>query len=325
MLATVLVFSLTSIPTWALRVGQEAATIREMNVSIGNWISRNLPPNATVAAKDVGAIKYFSNHRVVDVIGLTTNRMAKASNNGIGTLYEALRHLPAQQRPHYFAIYNTSPGPPIDGLRDSGVLKSPPIIIFDVKIPASANGSLIVPFAQVGIYHADWSLAGTGDQIKTPSTVRDYLNVGDLASEQAHSYVPQLVHVGMQPLSTVQRVSLPDGRLVLDSGRRIIGGERFVTHNIVPGMPLTITSRTNITDTMGNTQIETLSDLQVLANGVPVGIWHRPHNGTIWHESSFTIPGALITGPTIELELAPTRQRLSPYPDYTSFGYWISQ
>jgi hypothetical protein len=324
-LATVLAFSLSSLPTWALRLGQEAATIRETDVSVAHWISGNLPPDATVGVKDVGAVKYFSNHRVIDVIGLTTNHMAQASNNGIGTLYEALRHMPVRERPDYFAIYDTTPGPLIDDLRDSGVLGSSPLMTFDVESPSPANGGLVVPFVRLGIYRADWSLAGTGDQTRTPGIVRDYLNVGDLASEGAHSYDPQLAQVGMQPMSMVRRVSLPEGRLVLDSGRRIIGGERFVAHNLVPGRPLIITSRADVGDMLRDDQVMTLPDLLVLANGVPVGRWHRPSGGTIWNESSFTIPGALVTGPTVALELAAPRQLLSPYPDYISFGYWFSQ
>lgn len=325
LLATALVFSLSSLPSWALRLGQEAATIRETDVSVGSWIRGNLPPDAVVGVKDVGAVKYFSNHRVVDVLGLTTNHIAQASNNGIGALYEALRHMPVQERPDYFAIYDTAPGPLIDDLRSSGVLGSSPLITFVVKSPRPVNGGLVVPFAQLGVYRADWSLVGTGDQAKTPGIVRDYLNVGDLASERAHSYSPRLAQVGMQPMSMMRRVLLPDGRLVVDSGRRIIGGERFVAHNVVPGRPLIVTSRDEARDTLPGDQVVMLTDLQVSVNGVPVGIWHRPPSGTIWNESSFTIPGALITGMTVELELAPPRQLLSPYPDYMSFGYWFSQ
>jgi hypothetical protein len=325
LLATVLMFSVSSLPTWALRLGQEAATIRETDISVGSWISENLPPEAAVGVKDVGAIKYFGNHRVVDVIGLATNHLAQASNNGIGALYESLRHMPVRERPDYFALYDTHPGPPIDDLRDSGVLGDSPLMTFDVESPASANSALVVPFAQLDIYRADWSLTGTGDYIKTPGAVRDYLNVGDLASEHAHSYDPRLAQVGMQPISMVRRVSLPDGHLVLDSGRRIIGGERFVAHNLVPHRPLVITSRADAGEAPRGHQIAALPDLLVMAQGVPVGLWHRGPAGRIWNESSFTIPAALVTGTTLVVELAPPRHLLSPYPNYTSFGYWFSQ
>ena len=112
---------------------------------------------------------------------------------------------------------------------------------------------------------------------------------------------------------------------MLDSGRRIIGGERFVAHNLVPGRPLLITSRADAEVTPRTDPVVALPDLLVLANGVPVGRWHRPGGGTIWNESSFAIPAALVTGPTIALELAAPQPLLSPYPDYISFGYWFSQ
>jgi hypothetical protein len=332
LLATVLVLSLSSLPTWALRLGQNAATIRETDVSVGSWIRGNLPPDATVGVKDVGAVKYFSDHRVVDLIGLTTNHMAQAYNNGIGTLYEALRHMPVQQRPDYFALYDTdrgptipNPGPLIEDLRDSGVLGSAPLVTFNVKSPVPANGGLIVPFTQLSIYRADWSRVNVGDHTRTPGAVRDYLNVGDLASERAHSYDPQLVQVGMQPMSIMRHVSFPDMPPVIDSGRRIIGGERFVAHNIVSGRSLIVTSRADARDMLLDPRIVKLPDLLVSVNHVPVGVWHRPSGGTIWNESSFTVPGTLVTGTTVEVELTPPRQLLSPYPDYTSFGYWFSQ
>lgn len=324
-LAMALVFSVSSLPTWALRLGQEAATIRETDVSIGEWISENLPPEATVGVKDVGAAKYFGHHRVVDVIGLATNNLAPASNNGIGTLYEALRHMPVRERPDYFAIYDTAPGPLVEDLRESGVLGDFPLMTFTVTSPAPANGSLVVPFTHLDIYRADWSRAGTGDQAPTPGTVRDYLNVGDLASEETHAYDPQLAQVGMQPMSVLRGVSLPDGRLIVDSGRQIIGGERFVAHHLIPGRPLIMTSRIAAPDAVRGAQVVALPDVLVVAQGVPIGRWHRSLGDAPWTESSFTVPGSLITGSTVALELAAPRGLWSPYPDYLSFGYWFSQ
>jgi hypothetical protein len=325
LLAAALILSLSSLPTWALRLGYNAATIRETDVSVGHWIRDNLPPDAVVGAKDVGAVAYFGNHRVVDIVGLTTNNIARASNNGVGTLYEALRNLPARERPDYFVVYDTPPGVPIDALRESGVLGDSPLMTFDVKSPAAADEPLAVPFRRIDIYRADWRVPDAGNQVRVPGDMRDYLNVGDLGSEHAHSYEPQLAQIGMQPISTVRRESLPDGRQVIDSGRRIIGGERFVAHNVIPGRPLTITSRSASTKVRQDQRITALPDLLILVDDVPVGVWHRPYDGTTWNESSFTIPGALVTGTSVKLELAPPRQLLAPYPDYSSFGYWLSQ
>ena len=41
--------------------------------------------------------------------------------------------------------------------------------------------------------------------------------------------------------------------------------------------------------------------------------------------TEFTVAGDLITSPEVTVELGPVRPLLSPYPEYTSFGYWFVQ
>lgn len=319
LLTMALVFSLSALPKWGIRLGQESATIRDTDVSVGAWISGNLPPDAVIGVKDVGAVAYFGDRRVVDVIGLATDGLAKASNNGIGAVYEALRHLPPTQRPNYFAVYEPQPGPPIGPLRDAGLLGNAPLATFDVKAPASSSDGRIVPFTQIGVYRADWANAGTGDYLESrpAGDIRDYLNIGDLDSEGSHAYQPRMALVGVQPISVLKRVSLPNGETVIDSGRYILGTETMTAHNLIPGKPLTITSRTQA--------IGTRQQVRVVVNGVAVGLWDLYPDSKGWSEASFTVPGDLITGPNVTLEIGSPRPLLSPYPEYTSFGYWFSQ
>lgn len=338
LLTMALVFSLAGLPKWGVRLGQESATIRDVPISVGAWIGGNLPADAVIGVKDVGAARYFGGHRVVDLVGLTTNGLAEASNNGVGTLYEALRHLPSGQRPDYFAIFDTPPGPPIDELREAGLLGPKPLATFDVQTPISPTDGLIVPFQHEAVYRADWRLAGTGDQpqVAPAGQVRDYLNVGDLASERAHRYQPRMAQVGVQPMSTLARFSVPGGPEVLDSGRRILGEETFTAHHLLPGRPLTITARTDVTGPVRG--------LRVVVNDVSAGEWRlapdpddpaaggasEPTNdaGDVpkrWRETSFTVPANLVTGADVTMRLAADRPLRNPYPNYLSFGYWFSQ
>jgi hypothetical protein len=104
---------------------------------------------------------------------------------------------------------------------------------------------------------------------------------------------------------------------VVDSGRQILGGEVFTAHNLVPGRQLTLTARSR--------QVWPFDGMQVLVNGEPAGILPMAMDKTGWHESSLVIPGGLVTGPTVTVELTARRPFLNPYPEYTSFGYWLSQ
>ncbi|HVW40690.1 MAG TPA: hypothetical protein VHC18_05005 [Amycolatopsis sp.] len=309
-LAVVMVFSLMALPTWGVRYARAAAAIRDSDVSYGVWIKGNLPPGAVVAVKDVGAVAYFSDHYIVDLIGLGTNGLARANNNGLGSLYEAVRHLP--KRPGYFATYDTGPGPSMQPLRDIGILDSDAKAIFEVHSPDDLRGYTIVPFRVFGVYEADWTLAGSGDVPPTPGVVRDYVNVADLASEDAHSYAPLLAQPGIQPWTSVAR----DGDTI-DSGRSIVGGERFTIGDLQPGRPATLTARTAMHGTV--------PEMSVYVDGKLAGTWKREGGPDTWQTYTFTIPAGLVTGPAAKIEIRQPRPLLNPYPDYTSYGYWVTQ
>jgi arabinofuranosyltransferase len=77
--------------------------INEVQVDLGRWIDRNLPPGAAVAVNDAGALRYFGNRRTIDLIGL--NR-----HEGIGEMErgEAFPMLPLPEKArwlHERAIY----------------------------------------------------------------------------------------------------------------------------------------------------------------------------------------------------------------------------
>ncbi|MEU6641324.1 hypothetical protein ABZ863_02125 [Saccharomonospora sp. NPDC046836] len=311
-LVAVLLFSLVALPTWAVRLGREAATIRDTDVSLGEWINGNLPADAVVGVKDVGATAYFGNRKVIDTIGLATNGLAEASNNGAGALYEALRRLPPGDRPDYFAVYEPQPGAPMQPLVDAGVLGLQPIQRLPVRAPLDLTGRRIVPFDELLVYEAHWELAGSGMACPVPGEVRDYLNVGDLHSEEQHGYQARMSQPGLQPESLLRRQDD-----VIDSGRVIVGGETFTAHNLRPGEPLQITGR--ILAPGSERQV------RVLVNGRDVGMWNFGERTEGWTVQSFTVPGDAVTSSTVSVELAPARPLLSPYPEYTSFGYWFIQ
>ncbi len=325
---TALLFSVALLPTWGLRLGAESAVIRGNQVTIANWLRHNIPSGAPIAVNDVGATAYFSGHPIVDLIGLTSDGLAEATRNGPGALYEALRHLPGNRRPAYFSIFDSWS---VHDLVDAGVLGTGPIFTFDDKSPPFSQGAVDAmcgggPTCAVSVYRADWSLAGTGDNPTSPppGTVRDHLNVGDLASEAAHDYRPHLANIGTQPITLVRTVDLGGGRRVVDSARHIIGGETFTASHLLPGRPVTITARIDAAQPWPDRSTGSRA-VAVSVGGTPVGTWDWPGTGNGWREYTFVIPARLVTGPSLGIQIGPLQPLLGPYPDYESFGYWFSQ
>src|SRR5215210_6827359 len=173
--------SLLGLPVWAATTGGNSLQIKEQQVAVGYWIRENLPPGAHVAVNDVGAIRYYGDHPTVDLIGLTTNGLALPTRNGLGSLYETLEKMPEEKRPDYFAIYPTW----FPGFDGSGVLGQE-IARFSLSSRPEVAG--IVGGSEVVVSRADWGLAQSGETFRGEGTVKDALDIADLASEREHDY-----------------------------------------------------------------------------------------------------------------------------------------
>jgi hypothetical protein len=52
--------------------GEDVGLIESEMVVTAKWVANNLPPNAVVAAHDIGALGYFDHHRLIDLAGLVS-------------------------------------------------------------------------------------------------------------------------------------------------------------------------------------------------------------------------------------------------------------
>jgi len=66
--------SALSLGGWAQRYARSVRDIDGMQVALGRWVRAHVPAGAQVAAHDIGAIGYISNHPIVDIEGLVTPR-----------------------------------------------------------------------------------------------------------------------------------------------------------------------------------------------------------------------------------------------------------
>jgi hypothetical protein len=70
--AAVLVCALIPLAGAADRYAWGVQNINAMQVHLGEWVSRNVPPGSRLALNDIGAIAYISRLPVIDLMGLVT-------------------------------------------------------------------------------------------------------------------------------------------------------------------------------------------------------------------------------------------------------------
>ncbi|MBM3286477.1 MAG: glycosyltransferase family 39 protein [Candidatus Eisenbacteria bacterium] len=101
--------------------------IEEQQVAAGRWISEKLPAGASVGVSDAGAIRFFGNHRVIDLLGLNSHRLLPLLSDlgrmRAGSAEEA--HLRerfwTEVRPDYLAVTTGWHGALLRGTRAEGI------------------------------------------------------------------------------------------------------------------------------------------------------------------------------------------------------------
>ncbi len=237
-------FSYSALPglrTDALLFAQGAMDTNTQVVAIGDYLHRKLP-DARVMLHDAGAVSYYGDGRVYDMLGLVTNHQAGIANNGPGARFEFLETLPPEQRPTHFAYY-----PDWLGTHE---FFGEVLMHTEMLPPLTRDKARLVGEADMQIIVASWDHVGTGERPLNDHTgwaIVDRLDIADLASERAHDWVGRM---GRRQIgdptarwSVVERETGPQG-LVIDGGRTIRdGGEQFAV-TLDPAKPARIVIRT---------------------------------------------------------------------------------
>ncbi len=79
--------------------------ISEQQVDLGKWAKDGLPKDARIGVNDTGAVGYFSEHAIFDVVGLTTLGEARYWSAGAGSRFEHYERLPRSALPTHFIVY----------------------------------------------------------------------------------------------------------------------------------------------------------------------------------------------------------------------------
>lgn len=74
-LALIAGINLATLPLWKTLYHNDIRHIRQTYVKTSEWVRDNTPADAIIAAYDIGAVKYISGRRIVDLFGLLDERL----------------------------------------------------------------------------------------------------------------------------------------------------------------------------------------------------------------------------------------------------------
>jgi hypothetical protein len=255
--------------------------INDMHVYLGKWVDKNVPENSTVALNDAGAIKYFGNREVLDIMGLNSNEMLLYKRLGEVETFEYLKVV----KPDILIIFPDW----FPSMSKASVLSEVNRIeieeykVLDIYPSVESNQIMVV-------YECNWNLSPANPITERNETQLDSLDVGNYEQERDHNIkIMGETAKGIGVLNTTQ------GSIITDGFRNFTGGIEF-SMNAIPNKNATILFRY---------QSSIPISLNVIVNNLNVGIWNISSTRSLFMESKFNIPNHYVTDDDITIELKP--------------------
>ncbi|HAW49923.1 TPA: hypothetical protein DCX16_03115 [bacterium] len=298
---------------FAVAYGKNCKDIYLQQITVGEWVSKNIPPGSSIAINDAGAIKYISQRYCIDLVGLCYPKIVRSSthcNGGNGSIYEFLERL--DRRPDYFIIYPTWFG-------FGNYVLGQEIGSFGLFEPTMAGAGS----DPMKVYKADFKAPNSGDTIKLSATKEklagkklvDSIDIADVEDEGRHSYRTWQAEPGLpkRTFATYASYGEEPANIVADGGRVVSGGESFKIKTI-PNKELVIVARVTSPFSIG-----------VYIQGQPAAWWRNTKGSletSLWYEPMVVIPAGFITSNETEVKFEVVdKHRLSYFMTY----YWFYQ
>lgn len=304
-LSLFIIFNVFTIWANAVNFGRDCRDIMRQSISAGKWVKANIPTGERVAINDAGAITYFSDAKVYDLVGLATNGQAKVFRDGLGTVFEEIEHV----RPKYWMVHLGW-----FNYERFTLFKRPRMTTFNIdKEPPY----YVVGSPEVGV-ETDFTLFDSGNTMKNDHTEKnkfaqvDSLDVADMRDEAKHAYRIYTEGPPHVPGTMFEEeLSAGTKEKILEAGRITGGGEEFTVTGLVPGADLKIVRR--VYDFPESVQ-------KVTVDGSDAGEWKEKRTDKLYYEQEFTVSGALIKGTKARVKLEEKSVNR-----YNAFHYWFLQ
>ncbi|MDI6734580.1 MAG: hypothetical protein QME42_00030 [bacterium] len=290
-----IVFSLFSTSFFVVAYGKICKDNYHQKMGLVKWIRENIPADVTIAMNGINTLRYYENRNFIDLCGVGTKGLAKAYQNGVGSIFEWLEE--KKLYPACFVLDRLD-------LTRSGLLKTE---LYSARVVG------VRPIEPINVYQADWSLSNKGDEPMTSLSgykLVDKIDVANLDSEAEHKYRFWEAEPGLNSTTYVYTFPCLD-RQIMDGGRSLSGGEDMVVKT-QPGQEMKIVMRTT-----------GALKLDVLINGKYCRKWIDETNpGNTWSESLVTIPGQWVTSNSTKVHIEVRDKQQDTY----SVGYyWFFQ
>ncbi len=336
-----ILLQISYIPAWAGRFAKNALTIYEKQIQTAKWINQFLPGDHPIAINDAGALAYFGQRKIYDLVGLVTSNTTVVYRMGEGGLYESYNHIPEEIRPNYAVVFPT-------WFEQSAVIYDifhQPLVTFPDPFDHTFGKT---------VYRINWNYMGMEENPREATLeedwiVKDSLDVADIWSEDDHRYrfhlqgnefpkipIPFRRNFGYHEeidklwpgFEDEQEELIPllreKGILnrfdIVDAGRRIDGDEQFMMGNLEPEKPAYLIMRTCYG--MGE-HYQFTYRMGVFVNDIYLGEWKVSGSSWNWYEPVFTIPKNMIKDEYIRIRIKNLGSRFFPF--YGSYYYWICQ
>jgi len=216
---------------------QNVTDLNAQVVRLGRYIHDKLP-NAHIMFHDAGAIAYYGDRPVYDMLGLITNRQANVANNGPGSRFEFLESLPPERRPTHFAYYPGWMGQ--SEFFGEVVLRTP--------LGGGFHKRRLIGDYDMQLIVANWDRVHTAERPEAVAVgwnLVDRVDVADVASEGAHGWRGAMGRRGFAEPTAKWSVFHRDDSpaLRLDGGRTIRGTSERFTVKVDPTKPVRLILR----------------------------------------------------------------------------------
>ncbi len=265
----------------------DTRTIVAQQMVLADWLRANTPEDTLIAVHDVGVMRFRGERATFDVVGLTTDGMARVARNGPGAIYERLE----QARPDYYAVY------PERTLPYYGVEAAPALfgeVLFEVRLDDWWSRFTSAEPGQI-VTRPDWSAVAEAEAPRQPHlldriagwALTNRLDVANLESEAAHAYTWWHAAPAEGFLTLPLRMAYHDAPQItlVDGARLVTGGAAFRVETPEAGQAVLLVGRFHQAADM---------TVRVYAGDLDAGLWKLPALPGEWLESAFLIPAALV-------------------------------